>query len=150
MDHKRRSYKPKQWTLEERKKIEYLLSKKQSKRAIGVHMAVSYDCIRHEILTGGGNKHYNAEYAHKTKPHPHSNSKRTFSDQEKERIISWIEEGHGIAYMRQKLRCGAQRLTEFIRSCDVEPKNMSIETLIKRIQSLEEHIKILYDLLEGK
>lgn len=147
---KNSNHKSRVWTIEERKQIEYLLKKKQTKRSIASYLTVSYEALAYEILRGGGKQNYSAEYAQTQSERTFLNEKRFFSQEEKDQIELWVEEGHGISYMRKKLGCGWHRLTEYLNSVDLNTKRVSIEKLLKRVECLEEHLKIIYDILEKK
>ena len=137
------------WTPEERARVAYLLSKKCSLSEIADDLRVTFYMARHEIMKGGGSRDYSPAIAERASAGT-SNQKRSFSDEEGALVRRWLKEGRGIGWIRLQLRCGNQRLNAYILENDLELKRGSITRLLARITSLEEHIKLIYSILEER
>jgi IS30 family transposase len=137
------------WMDEQRNKIAYLLQAGATIGDIALELQISYDIVKHEIERCGGKNKYDPAIA-KQNDGSHLTLHRPFTEEEQAKIKAWVEEGRSIGWMRMQLRCGNQRLCKYLRQDDLDPNRLSLQMLLKRISSIEEHIKIIYEMLEVK
>jgi IS30 family transposase len=141
------------WSYDERKKIESSLKNSLKCNHIASILKVPYDSLINEIRRGGGRLRYTAEKAEEIDIATRRVERRIFNHKEQDQISEMLKEGTSFLEIRRNLKCGYEALRTYMSEnhADIlEAKAPSLRALRTRIESLEEHIKILYDLLEGK
>lgn len=139
------------WDLESRLVFKRALDAGNSIPEICDLLKLDIYTIKHEIERGGpgGKKKYDPYKAHSK-----YNSKRlprTFTKEEFDFIVTSLKEGKSIIALRAELKCGFEKLRIFLHEKNLEPvRHQSNWTLTRRVNALEEQIKLIYDLIEGK
>jgi transposase-like protein len=133
------------WTLEKRLVLKGLLDSGKKKTKIAEEMEITSDLLYDELRRGKLNGSY-CPY------HANNNYKfylpRVFSEKEKAFIKESLSKGIGYTRITRELKCGSQALRKYLTEADLDSKNFSLRVLSKKVKVLENHINLLYSLLE--
>ncbi|NJL54136.1 helix-turn-helix domain-containing protein [bacterium] len=138
------------WTLEKRHELERLLKERVSLREVSRRLGTSRSVVYREIEPFERREDYCAVTANKwvdgVGP---GGAYRVFSKEEEDFIRSSIGDGVGVKKISRSLKCGCDTVARWARK-NVEEYGISPTYLKKRIDGLEEQIKLLWEVIEGK
>lgn len=120
---------------------------------IKAHFNASQDQIYKEYERGGGKNAYDPIKAHVLACQTRSNDLRIFTEEEKEKIKKLLEEGNCLFHIRKEIGCGYEPLKRVVTEEFPElwdKRDWSIKAIIRKIEALEEQIKLIYELMEMK
>lgn len=138
--------------LDERKVIEECCLKNLTNGRIASILDRAHSTIKQEIRKNGGKKKYNAIEAQRQADLRQKSKVRKlhkfFTEEQVKHIFLLASSGKSITYIARELSTSVSTMSSFLKMHNKSVPNRNYTHFIDRIETLETHINLIYEILE--